>query len=245
MSVKYDVVIPCATKDYVKIAHCVKSLENLDPHPQNIHIVAKDRLKVKSEIAYTLWEQEEEAISIEAEEITYRRPKWIYQQILKMTQDFTENDWYLCVVSDLVINKKLKLFTDDRPNYFISSHKQNHRPYFDFMEKVWGLKKQVKFSFISDITMFNKKILREIVPSSRWLLEKCNQYLSDDCLIGEPEIYGNWLDKHYPASYNTVDVKVSMYGKFVPDLYRSEEIEEILAKEKNTDNDIIAMHSWT
>jgi hypothetical protein len=113
------------------------------------------------------------------------------------------------------------------------------------MKKVWNLDKQVDFSFISDITFFRKNILREIIPDSNWILDKCNQNLSEDCLIGEPEIYGNWLAKFYPESFNTIDINVAMYGKFMPDLYTTREIDEIINKEKNSNADIVAVHSWS
>ena len=244
----YDVVIPCAPKDYLKVQYCVHSLVNLKPMPFHIYIVSKDRLNIPG----TRWINEKEAIPIRLEDIQYRRPNWIYQQILKMTQDFTESDEYLCVDSDIIINKPLDIYTPNRlkhgnynPNYFISNHWQHHKPYFDFMKIVWNLDKQVNFSFIADLTYFKKSILKELIPSSEWLLEECNKYLSDDCLIGEPEIYGNWLALHYPWWYNTVDIRVAMYGKYMPDLWTKAEIESTLAKEKNNNVDIVSLHSWT
>lgn len=238
----YDVVIPCAPKDYLKVQYCVHSLVNLRPNPFHIYIVSKDKLNIPG----TRWINEKEAIPISVEDIQYRRPNWIYQQILKMTQDFTESSEYLCIDSDIVINRPLEVMDHHLlPNYFISSHKQNHEPYFDFMQKVWGLTKQVDFSFIADLTYFRKETLKELISSPEWLLEQCNKYLSDDCLIGEPEIYGNWLAKYYPGWYNTVDINVAMYGKYMPDLWTKTEIEDILAKEKNSTNHIVSMHSWT
>jgi len=242
----YDVVIPVAPKDYIKIPYCVESLKNLNPQPSNVYLVSKDKLRIPG----TIWIDESTAIPIKVVDIRYHLSNWIYQQILKMTQDFSEND-YLCIDSDLVINKTLNIYSpyletwEVIPNYFISSQKQNHQPYFDFMEKVWGLKKKVDFSFISDITYFRKNILRNIIPSSEWILEKCNRFLSDDCLIGEPEIYGNYLATIMPDSYCIIDINVGMYGKYMPDLYTKNEIEEILAKEKGSNNDIVAIHSWT
>ena len=239
----YDVVIPCAPKDYLKVQYCVHSLVNLKPMPFHIYIVSKDRLNIPG----TRWVNEKEAIPISVEDIKYRRPNWIYQQILKMTQDFTQHD-YLCIDSDIVINQSLNVFNDGNfcvPNYFISSHKQNHPPYFSFMQKVFNLQKVVDFSFIADLTYFRKDVLKELIPSTEWLLNKCNEFLSDDCLIGEPEIYGNYLALTYPKSYTTMNINVAMYGKYMPDLWTKGEIEEALAKEKNSTNHIVSMHSWT
>lgn len=237
----YDVVIPCAEKDYTKIKFCVNSLSKLDPKPENIYIVSAHKLNIPN----TTWINEADAIPISPDDIQYRRKNWIYQQILKLCQDFTENDWYLCIDSDIVVNRPLKIFNNNKPNYFISNHKQNHKPYFDFMQKVFGLKKVVDFSFISDLTLFNKKIRSEFLFDINKLVEDCNKHLSEDCLIGEPEIYGNYIAKYYPDSYNLVDIKVSMYGRFVPDYYTSADIENIINQEKNKDIDLISMHSWT
>lgn len=256
----YDIVIPCAPKDYVKLPYCIKSLENLVPAPQNIYVVSRDEVRIKSPLCLVRWVEEFWAVpSVQISGINYRRPNWIYQQILKLTQDFTENDFYLCIDSDLIINRPIELFEQhDRfgysiPRFLISSQKQNHRPYFEFMEKVFELTKQVDYSFISDIMMFHKAILKLIIPDRPgWLLEQCNQYLSDDCLISEWEIYGNWIYKNFREAYATYPIQVSMYGKYIsnlyksgPDLYTNVEIEEIINKEKNSSNDIVAIHSWS
>ena len=261
--IAYDVLIPCAPKDYAKLPYCIKSLENLIPAPQNIFVISKDQVRIKSNICFVEWIDEYEALPILISDINYRRPNWIYQQILKMTQEWTVNDFYLCVDSDLIINRPLELFEPpdqfgvNIPRFLISSQKQNHRPYFDFMEKVFNLTKQVDHSFISDITMFHKEILKRIIPEgltsrSEWLLAACNEYLSDDCLIGEPEIYGNWIYKNFREAYTTYPIQVAMYGKYLrnryisgPDLYTNKEIEAIIEKEKNSSNDIVAVHSWT
>lgn len=238
----YDVVIPCAKKDYVKIKYCVESLKFLDPQPSSIFIVSESKINIKN----TTWIDEKEAIQISINDISYRRPNWIYQQIIKLCQDFTLDN-YFCIDSDLVFKKPLKLYNEETgdPYFFISNHKQNHKPYFNFMKKVFDLEKQVDYSFISDITMFNRFYLREIIPSDNWLLEKCNEYLSEDCLIGEPEIYGNYLAKYYPFSFDLKDINVSMYGKYMPELYSDAEINSIINYEKKIDSDLIAMHSWT
>ena len=260
MTPLYDVVIPCAPKDYVKLPYCIKSLENLIPAPQNIYVVSQDEIKIKSNVCIVRWSPDLWAMpSVIVSDINYRRPNWIYQQILKMTQDFTENDFYLCVDSDLIINRPLELFEPpdqfgvNIPRFLISSQKQNHKPYFNFMEKVFNLTKQVDYSFISDITMFHKEILKRIIPNGpESLLVACNTYLTDDCLIGEPEIYGNWIYKNFREAYTTHPIQVKMYGKYVynpyksgPDLYTNAEIEEIINKEKNNNVDIISIHSWT
>ncbi len=238
----YDVVIPCAKKDYCKIKYCVDSLKFLNPAPTTVFIVSPTKINIPN----TTWIDEKNAINISVEDINYRRPNWIYQQILKLCQNFTLDN-YLCIDSDLVFKRKIDLFHEEtgNPYFLISNHKQNHQPYFDFMKKVFGLEKYVDYSFISDITMFNRFYLKEFIKDESWLLEMCNMHLSEDCLIGEPEIYGNYLAKYYPFSFHTKDIKVSMYGKYMPELYSDPEINAIINYEKKIDSDIISMHSWT
>lgn len=237
---KYDLIIPCAEKDYVKLPICIeKCMENLRPAPENVYIICKFPLR----LAGTEVIVEDSVFEFGAADIKYKRPHWIYQQIIKLCQDFTVNDYYFCVDADIFFLKPLELFKKDKPVFHLTLP-QHHEPYFNFMKEVFDLEKQVDHSFIADFTMFNKKICREFIPDARWFLEVINQCVSDDCLVGEPEIYGNYLAKHYPGSYHINKLNALMSGRYMPCFYRSEEIRDKIDTAPE-DVDLIALHSWT
>lgn len=239
---KYDVVIPSAVKDWVKLPYCVRGLEQLNPQPENIYVISSSEVKIPG----TTYIHEDDATPIKKEDLKCYRPNWIYQQLLKLYQNFTDNDNYFFVDSDIFFNKRIDMFDPaGNPYYYVSSFKQNHRPYFEFNEKVLGLKKFADYSFIADCMMFNRNIAREILPEekSAEFVDKINKYTCMECIPAEQEIYGNYLlSKGLPV--HTKDVKVKMYGKYMPELYTSDEIKLILSYD-HSEYDIISVHSWT
>ena len=242
---KYDLIIPCHPKDYVKLGFCLDScLRYLEPAPDNIYIDAPNRVEVshKNKPISIL---DEDAIDIDINDIRYR-PNWIYQQFIKLCQDFTKNNLYLCVDSDLIFNRTFYLFDDlNNLKFFISSNEQEHRPYFNFMKDVYGLDKQTDHTFINDFMMFDKSICREIVPDKQELLKICNEKLNDDFLLSEFELYGNYVTKHYPNKYKKKKTNNQLNGKYANNPWRAEEIQELINKNKNENIDLFAIHSWT
>lgn len=235
---RYDLVIPVAQKDYVKLPICIERCKQyLNPKPDNIYVVAKNVIKIRG----VTFIQEESIFKFGPKDIKYRRPNWIYQQIVKLCQNFTKNSYYMCCDSDLFFNKPVDVFDGVKPVYYRTID-QHHEPYFNFMKKVFNLEKQVDHTFIADFTMFNKAVCKEIIPDPYRFLQICNENLSDDCLVGEPEIYGNYLAKKYPTSYIVKKLSVHMEGRFLPDLYTSEDIR---SKLDGREEDLVILHSWT
>lgn len=235
---KYDLIIPVAQKDYVKLPICIERCRQyLNPQPENIYVVAKNVIKLEG----TQFVQEESVFKFGPRDIRYRRPNWIYQQVVKLCQNFTKNSYYMCCDADLFFNKPIDMFVADKPVYYRTID-QHHQPYFNFMKTVFDLEKQVDHTFIADFTIFNKAVCREIIPNPYSFLTILNEVLSEDCLIGEPEIYGNWIAKRYPNSFLVERASVHMEGKFLPELYTTDEIRD---KISGRDEDIIILHSWT
>lgn len=236
---EYDVIIPAATKDYVKLPFCVEGLKNLNPVPKNIFIVSSRRIKLDG----CTWVNEKEVIDISPEDIEYRRNNWIYQQLVKMCQNFS-SEWFMTVDSDFIFRAPIDICSEDGyPIYYFNNHPQEHKPYFNFMDKMWGLKKIINYSFICDFMMFRKKICQELIPSPKKFVRKLNEIISEDCLFSEFETYGNYMAQKYPYSFKTNKINVDMHGKYLPSLFGSEEIKEILSRP--TEAGAVVLHSWT
>lgn len=238
----YDLIIPCHPKDYTKLEFCLNScLEYLLPNPDNIYVVTPEKFQVEQIQCIT----DDEAIPIKKEDIKYRRNNWIYQQLIKLFQDFTKHDLYLCVDSDLIFNKPIDLFKDNKPNFFISDREQEHKPYFNFMYESYKLKKQTSYTFINDFMMFDKSICRELAPSLKPFLATCNQLLSEDCLLSEFELYGNYVKRYHHQAYNTQNTKTEMFGKPASQPWSKDEVLQHVQHMQNIDCDLFTIHSWT
>ena len=243
---KYDLVIPCHPKDYFKLKYCINScVEFLNPVPENIYIISPNEITFTSSPLPIHHILDKVAIRTNIEDIKYHRKNWIYQQFIKLGQDFTKNNLYLCVDSDLFFNKTIDLFDGEKPKLFISDREQHHQPYFNFMKKSHDLDKQVDHTFINDFMLFDKKICKEIVGDSESLLSFCNENLSDDFLLSEFELYGNYISKYYPAMYSKQNTKTKMFGRHEDQSWHESEIDQYVQQMKDTDYDLFTMHTWT
>lgn len=238
---KYDIVVLSHPKDYVKVSFCLDSLRFLNPPPQNIYVVSPHLLKIDGVTCM----KDEDAIFVKVDGIKFRRKNWIYQQLVKLIQDFTENDLYMCVDSDLIFNRELAVFKNEKPTFFISNRQQNHRPYFTFLEKYFDLMKQVSFTFINDFMMFDKNILKKMIPDKRKFVKDINEIVSDECLLSEFETYGNYVVKYFPDRYHMKQTQVYTRGKFLKeDPWTSDEIKQIVTDSAGLDIDLFTIHTW-
>tara|TARA_Y100000296_G_C5158940_1_gene250741 strand:- start:1074 stop:1796 length:723 start_codon:yes stop_codon:yes gene_type:complete len=239
---KYDLIVPAHPKDYIKLDFCLNScLEYFNPKPENIYVITPDGLE--GNIITSI--KDEDAIQISQSDIKYRRPNWIFQMFVNLFQDFTENDLYMTVDSDVIFNREQQLFKDGKPVFFISDRDQHHIPYFDFMDKWSGLERQTDYTFINDYMMIDKKICREMLPDIGALLDFCNKTLSEDCLLADYELYGNFVTWAYPEMYETEYTKTKMHGKYVQNPWTVDQIRNLILSHKDKDIDLFTIHSWT
>ena len=240
--IKYDVVLLSHPKDYVKIPFCLESLRFLNPAPSNVYAVSPHLLKLDGVTCM----KDEDALFIKTDDIKYRRKNWIYQQLIKLLQGFTENDLYMCVDSDLIFNRELTVLKNEKPTFFISNREQHYPAYFTFTKQYLDLEKQVPFTFINDFMMFDKNILEKMIPDKRKFVNDVNEIVSDTCLLSEFETYGNYVVKYFPEHYNMKQTKVLTHGKFFEeDPWTSDEIKELVENNVDEDIDLFTIHTWT
>lgn len=243
----YDIVIPCGAKDYIKLPFCIDLCRKfLIPQPLNIYTVSPDKLRIPGTVSIL----DKEAISVALGEINYRRPNWIYQQLIKLMQNFTISENYLCVDSDLFFNKPIHLFKNNKTNLFshsIESMQQHHEPYFTFMKMAFNLEKQVNHSFITDFMILNKKICHEIIPNQDEFVDLLNKCISEDCLLSEYEVYGNYVMKNYPKKFNIQNIRGLMSGFYLGNghAFTSDEVDQFIKRHESQDYQTLALHTWT
>ena len=239
---KYDLVVLAHPKDYVKLESCLNScLEHFNPKPDDIYVVTPHGIESDSIISV----KDEDAIGIFQSDIKYRRPNWIFKMFVNLFQDFTKNNLYMTVDSDVIFNRPQNLFKNGKPVFFISDRDQHHAPYFDFMDKWATLEKQVNHTFINDFMMMDKRVCREMLPDINVLLEFCNQVLSEDCLLADYELYGNFVASAHPDMYEYTQTKTSLSGKPVQDPWTLDEIHNLVELHRDEDIDLFTIHSWT
>jgi len=209
---KYDILIVAAKKDLYKIKDIHESIVKfMTPLPNKIYCICSDiPLDKVNGIEYIL---ETSVLDIEVSKIPVRST-WVYQQYLKLLQNVTI-DKYLVIDADIIFNKPIEIFTEDKPNFFISN-KTHNRPFFRYLDRLFGIKKNNDFSFISEIMFFDRVLINELILTKfkdhNEFIEESNKVLKKDCFISEYELYGNYIFNNYKDLYEYAQIRILKYG---------------------------------
>ena len=244
---KYDVFIGVHHKDQNKLEYVVKRVFEF-LNPDKIYICSPSNIeKIKdNNIEYVL---DAEVLDHDRQNIGFR-PNWTYQQFLKTFQNITNNDYYISLDSDILINRKIKFFEDDHPIWYYG-WKQNHFPYFLFNKKNFKLNKSLNHTGIGDIGFFNKKITKSFIDytglsSAKEILTRIGPYMNTVFHFSEFETYANFSNTYYENLYKFKPIKQQNNGKDLNkgENWDSNSLENIDKESRLVDADVISIHSW-
>jgi len=271
---EYEVVIPAAEKDYNKVPYLVESIkEFVNPLPTRVNVIHQDgnaaSLAALFDIDYPLRNivNERKVLNFDPHLAkNFKRAPWIYQQFLKLFQNITETNYYLVVDADLIFNKRVELFDSEEKPFFFLGIDQNHKPYFDYMEYMFGFGREYNHSFISELMTFRKDITDtlthyfKLYQNIQQRLLKPDRYYTHDELVTELyeitcrwannnwipadyEIYGNFVEKIDHRLYNKRHIKSNLKGKY--SVWTNPEIEAYIKEMKELDqHDVFTLHTW-
>lgn len=241
---KIDIVIPVKTSLVsLAVGYTLPSVILQLPH-NNIYIITKksnfsafevafkDQVKIIDEDAVVNGLNYSSVQSyLASKNADIKRTGWYFQQFLKLgisKLDFLSNR-YLIWDADCVPLRSMQFLSKTNKVCFDITHEQ-HSPYFELLEKLLGIKKQVDFSFISEHLVFEKKIVLEILDKittnkqQEWwvfILEKVAVEHLSASGFSEYELYGNYLAKYYPNAFEVRELKKTRNGKYLLGAYPS------------------------
>lgn len=138
------------------------------------------------------------------------RTGWYFQQFIKLgiSKNTTITSNYLVWDADAVVLKQMN-FINDKKQIFITKSDEHHQPYFNTLEKLINIKKQVKFSFISEHMIFNKECVVNLINiiSKKDAMKIWWEIILDTIEVkhlnksgfSEYETYGNYLMSTSPS----------------------------------------------
>lgn len=140
---------------------------------------------------------------------------WYYQQFLKMAFSFIcPNDYYMTWDSDTIPTHKIEMF-DENGNPFFDIKEEYEPAYFHTIENLFGYKKCIRESFISEHMVFNVKLMKQFIDDimsapfdGTTFFEKIiNAINISDFKTGfsEFETYGTWVANKHPDMYTLRD----------------------------------------
>ena len=171
---------------------------------------------------------------------------WYFQQFLKMGFALSPyaKDYYLIWDADTLPLTQIPFQKNNKLLYTMK--KEFHKPYFEVIERLWGLKKENDFSFIAEHMIIETLIMKEMINSiskrnSEWFKSIIdNLPLNELNSYSEFESYGTYVTHYYPSLYigrtlNTWRNAGAIFGRNISD----KEI-KLLA----LDFDIISLETW-
>jgi len=248
---KFDIVIPCHSKDYPVLINCINGIKKHIKNYRNIYLVSATDLQIEGTkfIAERLFDQYIKLDDIREiwkskNPALQHRSNWIYQQLLKLgahliIDDLLEN--YLCLDSDVLILKPID-FIDTDGNFLYSKAREYHQPYVKTYTKLKKEAPVVNFSFICHHMMFKQVCMVELLADleslnfKNWVeaILAALDY-NENSTFSEWDLYGNWMLKKYP---NICINKQRCWGdiNFIP----NESQKNILMKQY----DFVGIHAW-
>lgn len=225
-----NIIISLATKDFQIVKKVIKYCRlYLQTEEESIFLITKRENKIffrhswlkKNHVALIdednmvsglSFAQVKQYLELHFQHSTHIYPGWYLQQFLKMGFALTPyaKDEYLIWDSDTIPLHKL-CFKDNN-KYLLTVKTENHSPYFDTMQHLFGFGKLCDRSFIAEHMPINTNIMRELisrieestVPGMNWFEKIINATSgTDEQAFSEFETYGNYCIKYHPEIFET------------------------------------------
>jgi hypothetical protein len=245
---KYEAVIPCADKDRNKAKYAIASAAKyLDPPPGVFHVIGQSNFFVGVDCEF--WHEDEVLPTLNPMQSRFRRPRWIYQQFLKLFNDVTTSSNYMVIDSDIVFNKPTPVCSPDGKPYFHLGINHQHPPDQEFVKHIFDVPSVYPHSFTVEFMLINK-LVRNIMLASMGGLER---FYNKVCEIvnehGQPyrmndyETYGNFVHWFFPEQYEMRHIKSKLFHTYGND-WAPDAIEARIKAMEPTEFDVFTYHTW-
>lgn len=155
------------------------------------------------------------------------RTGWYFQQFLKMAYAYIcEDEWYLLWDADTIPLRNIS-FMSGRSKGILDVKTEYHRPYFWTLEKILGIKKCIRESFIAEHMLINRKVMLDLIGRIEGNQNLQGQYFFEkiihsvravdlrDSGFSEFETYGNFVMQYYPQMYTLRRLKTLREAKIL------------------------------
>lgn len=226
---KYDLLIPSSPRYYNQLEELVISADKfLVPAFNEVHIVSptNPNLDIPSHLrSRVFWHADDEFSHIDISQ--YKdRPRWMFQQMIKLTQKYTSEN-YLVADADVIFTDKLDLLTADGTQKLFFSHYERHKPYFDFMDRVFPGLEYLPFSCITEIMLMNRRVWQEALSRYNYsemdFIQQCYKYSDRKIYLADYELFGTLgMDPASPVKYSPAFLERNYFDR-VESLWTREE----------------------
>lgn len=248
--IPFDIFIPCARKDYVKLPYVLDSIKRNVQYGGTIHVSIPFEIE-RWKYDDVIFHRDFDLLNVDKSKWIFRA-SWMYQQCLKLFQEVT-SDLYLVVDCDTIFNRPVSFFDGDKMIWH-TGWAQFNKPYFDFQEAMIGVGKVHPDSLISDTGFYDRNIIKEILEVSNYddkfhFITRAQALTTPTCYMCEQDLYASYCWVHHKDKYSFKPLIMSgISAKIQHDpeqtIWTKLEIEDQINKMKCSDCDTFSIHSW-
>ena len=245
----YDILIPTASKDFLKFRFLYDSIQKNLTGFDKIHCISNIEVPEDLVISGVQYYLDDDILDFDFSKFTgicKERKRWYIQQFVKLFQQVTADD-YLVVDADLYFNRKIDIYENGKPT-FLFGLDQNNTSYFQFTREMLNFGRVHPYSFISEAMLFKRELINHMVASTGLSLQKFVKKaiqvlnkINNASGMCEYETYGNYVTKHFKDQYNYKHIKTKRGSKHrIWEVYEIQEFIDSVGPEFDT----ITYHSW-
>jgi hypothetical protein len=246
----FDILIPSAEKDFVKFKFVYDSIVKYIEGYKGIFCISPVKVPGNLKIIGVNYFLDSDVIDFDFSLYKgniQKRTGWYRQQFVKLFQNVT-GDEYLVTECDNIYNKKVTIIEDEKP-VFLLGKDQNHKPYYDITQKLFGFGREYPYSFINEVMYIKRNFVNELV-SLRGLNKhgffgliaselNRTQEISG---LSDYDLYGNFVAKYHKDAYLYKQVDTVVTAKLKE--WSAAEINKHLQQHTASNNSMIKIHSW-
>lgn len=225
MQDKIDIFIPASPKDQLKLKYCIEQAVKHIPQCGDFVVSVPDKDKFwdyeVGEHKVMFFNDFDLLPVVNWLKSCRFRPNWILQQMLKLLQPATRDDFYFCLDADCFICRDMSLLEDKVPRVFVSANGNDEAAFHRFIAKMtggelckWTDCNKTSTKYIADMQLFSRSQIQELVlryfPSGNDFVHFIvdNTYWRTDdtqhsIFVSEYELYGLWMEKMHPRDFYT------------------------------------------
>ena len=162
-----------------------------------------------------------------------QRAGWYFQQFLKYAYAYIcQYEYYVSWDADTLPLTKMDFFNGITPVFSIKT--EYHEAYFNTLNKLLKINKQIENSFIAEHMIFKKEYVLELIseiscqhPEVSWYISILKSIAPKDIMpagFSEFETYGSYVMYKHKGSYILKDIAAIRIGKCIFDQQLSEDI---------------------
>lgn len=247
MTEPVDMVIPAAPKDYNKLPYVISAVRELIK-VETIHVIAPSPSDIGHSWNNVILHSDDEILPYDRSRLNWR-PNWVFQQLLKMFQEVTRHDWFLVMDADIFAARPIPLWSKKGKPILYLGRDQRHGPYFTFNRYMLGYGKVHPWSFLSECTLYNKRLIREMLTfcnlTRDQFWERLLEITNVLCCPADAELYGSYVTHEHPGLYEIRHLNATLGGRY-GGLWSDKEIEDELKRVRSSCGGVhlISLHSW-